>query len=530
MTSRSLVHVDVVPSEAYEQRTRLFKALESAFPVRFQAPDHGNSPPDATLAFVTGELDSTTPKRPMLALVDRPRSAVERFGAIRFHDSALLPKQFRGRTLTDSSTPGSAPPIAHEGWGDVLASCAKGPVWLGRVGMQYAAASWPAELVADEPLRDQLTPGRFMGLLPLTHFLKQLSAEVSWEHPESKACFVFDDPNVHWWSYGFLDYRELAAHAETHDYHVTAASVPFDHWYVHRGTAQFLGQQSRISFAIHGNNHSRHELRRVKDVEHASALAAQALQRSSRLRRASVDVAAVMVPPYGVSSVAMFEGCLVAGFDAFCADWPYWWLTEPGGLSRLSGWQPLDRLRGLPLIPRQHLVASDLDDLVFRAFLGQPLILYAHHTDLRAGLDVLAVRADAVRSLGVDSWQSLGRISRDVVSAHTYGDTMAIILHSRTASVEIPEGISSVQFELSGAGPSETELYLELRDARGLCRARFGEPVPVTAGAIVASISVPAFSPARATWHLRTTARRLLSEARDRALSSRIVAVAGRRG
>ena len=44
----------------------------------------------------------------------------------------------------------------------------------------------------------------------------------------------------------------------------------------------------------------------------------------------------------------------------------------------------------------------------FRAFLGQPLVLYAHHTDLRDGLDLLADRADEVRALGVNSWRSLG--------------------------------------------------------------------------------------------------------------------------
>ena len=107
-----------------------------------------------------------------------------------------------------------------------------------------------------------------------------------------------------------------------------------------------------------------------------------------------------MVPPHGACSVATLEGCLRAGFDAVCAEWPYWWLAEPDASSALSGWQPLDRIAGLPVIPRLHVTASDRDDMPFRAFLGQPLVLYAHHTDLKDGLDLLADRADEVRALG----------------------------------------------------------------------------------------------------------------------------------
>ena len=296
---------------------------------------------------------------------------------------------------------------------------------------------------------------------PLAHFLGQLSANVSWKQPESKACFVFDDPNLHWWSYGFLDYRELSAHAEA----TTTTSRPRQYpsisgTYIGRRQSSF-GKQSRISFAIHGNNHTREELRRVDELDRASTLAAQALQRVSAIRSAGVDIAPVMVPPHGVCSLATLEGCLRAGFDALCADWPYWWLTERESVTTLSGWWPLDRLRGLPLIPRLHVVASDLDDVVFRAFLGQPLILYAHHTDLRAGLDFLAARADYVRSLGVNSWQSLGRIANNVVSTYRCGDCVTITLYSRRAVFAIPEGVAQVNS--SSQAPIRPKLCSALR-------------------------------------------------------------------
>ena len=170
------------------------------------------------------------------------------------------------------------------------------------------------------------------------------------------------------------------------------------------------------------------------------------------------------------------------------------------------------------MIPRFHVVASDLEDVVFRAFLGQPLILYAHHTDLRAGLDLLAARADYVRSLGVNSWQSLGRIADDVVSTYRCGDCVTITLYSRRAVFAIPEGVAHVQFVLPGSDPSETVLRLEIRDAGGPREIRLGERVPVKVGAIVATVTAESsIAPSRSKWEVRAAVRRLLTEGRDRA-------------
>jgi hypothetical protein len=477
------------------------------------------------VAFVTEASALEAANGPTLWLVNQMDSNNDRrFGTITFRESDLLPRPFRGRVLKDSSTPGVALPDDFEQWGEVLATNSQGRIWLGREGMQYLAASWPTELASGETLREQLTAGRFMGLLPLAHFLQQLLARNSWEQPESTACFLFDDPNLHWWSYGFLDYRELAAHAEAHDYHATAATIPLDQWYIHRPTARFLAERSRISFVVHGNNHTREELRRVVEPDRASTLAAQAIRRTRAVLRAGADIAPIMVPPHGVCSIAVLEGCLRAGFDALCADWPYWWLTETNAVLPISGWQPLDRLGGLPLIPRLHAVASDLDDLAFRAFLGQPLILYAHHTDLRSGLDFLAARADDVRALGINSWRSLGRIAKDVVSTYRSGNSLIVALYSRRAAIAIAEGVSHAQFVLPGAGPTDTEIRLEIRDSGGVREIRPGEQVPVKVGVLVATVTAKSFIAPMPTWPVRAAVRRFLTESRDRAApwSSRI--------
>jgi hypothetical protein len=518
----------VTPTEAYEQRRRLFSALETAFPVRFDAS--GEPTADATIAFLSEAPAPAVTGGPTLTLVGDGRATGDApFGTISFRDSGLLPRAFRGRALSDSAAPGRplSQPLADSG--AVLATCSRGIAWSGSEGLRYTAAAWPAELAPGETLREQLTAGRFIGLLPLVHFLRELSAPLSLVQPESKACFVFDDPNLHWWSYGFFDYRELAAHAEAHGYHVTAATIPLDQWYVHRTAAQYLRRRgSRISFAVHGNDHTRHELRRIDDPGRAAALASQALERVRPLERAGAVVAPVMVPPHGVCSLATLEGCLRAGFEALCADWPYWWLTERNAVSALSGWQPLDRLAGLPVIPRIHLLAGDLDDMVFRAFLGQPLVLYGHHADLKDGLDLLAARANDVASLGVDSWTSLVEMSRGVVSVYRDGHDATVTLFSTNATVDIPAGVSRASFVLQGTDPAGTPLRLEIRDSAGPREVPRGEPVSVDAGELVATVAARSpVPPPRRTFPVRAAARRVLTESRDRAApwSSRIRAL-----
>jgi hypothetical protein len=529
VTSDSRICVDVFPREAYEQRPRLFAALETAFPVKFQVCDSGDA--DAAVVFTTRTGRSEAVNGPTLTLLGDVQ-AEEAPVPIAFTDSGSVPRPFRGCTLTDSST-GQALPDTYDDWGEPLAMSPSGPVWMARADHQFVAASCPDELGPDAALRDQLTVGRFMALLPLVHFLRELLAAGSWEQPESKACFVFDDPNLHWWSYGYLDYRELAAHAEAHDYRVTAATIPLDQWYIHRPTARFLqAGAARVSFAVHGNNHTRDELGRVDDLDRASTLAAQALERTGAVRRAGAEIGPVMVPPHGACSAAMLEGCLRAGFDAVCAEWPYWWLADRHVSTALSGWTPFDRLAGLPVIPRLHVLASDRDDIPFRAFLGQPLVLYAHHTDLKDGLELLADRADEVRARGVDSWLSLGDIATDVFSAHRSGASMDVTLYSQRARIAVPEGVSEARFGYVGREPSETTLRFQLRNAPGQREIEPGQAVAVDSGEIsVTVVATPSASSNGAGWPVRGAVRRLLTESRDRAapVSSRIQARASRR-
>ena len=83
MTSDSPIRVDVTPREAYEQRPRLFAALETAFPVKFQVFGSGNA--DAAIVFATRAASSEAVSGPALTLLGDAETD-QPFGEIAFTD------------------------------------------------------------------------------------------------------------------------------------------------------------------------------------------------------------------------------------------------------------------------------------------------------------------------------------------------------------------------------------------------------------------------------------------------------------
>ena len=502
-----------------EQYPRLFAVLESVYPVQF-VPEAGGNGIQARLVFARTASDVTTQQRdvPSLILIEDRDNEGDLSGVVVFADSHQLDEVFRDRRLVDSRAGSLRLPEELDNSENVLATGERGPLWVAYDGEVQVSAGWPEELGAGESLREHLTSRRFIRLLPLAHFLDGVCRDFGWELPETKAGFVFDDPNLHWWSYGFADYRALAAHAQMHDYHVTMATIPFDTWYTHDATLAYVQQhQERISFAVHGNNHTRDELRRVGAPTEADALARQALERTDRLRRRGLAVSRVMVPPHGTCSPVMLAALARTGFDALCADWPYWWMEAEDAHAPTAGWLALDQSNGLPIIPRHYAAAQDLDDLTFRAFLHQPLIFYGHHTDLRSGLDLLSQSATVAKSLGVKSWGSLGDIGRDVYSSCTISSHVSVQLHSRVATLNVGPTVTHAEFDVPGAAP---DAVVDVRDADGVRRVKIGEVISVHPGAITVSRPVEASHgglPNRT--ELRAVLRRLLSEGRDRGVA-----------
>ncbi len=536
------------------------KLLESVFPVSFEqgegaggrgaggGADRGGV--DAAVVLEGGRLGEARGDVPRLVL------GAGRYGhgetrVVALSDGEQLARALRGRGIADDTLAGELPnspnsPEPPTAGDEVLASVDGRPVWWranananadgvgdglgGRDGS--GAGLWfsvypLAELAAGETLREHLKAGRFMGLLPVVHFLGEVVGEEGWRLPPVRASFVVDDPNLHWRSYGYLKYGELIGHAGRHNYHLGLATVPLDGWWVDRRAAALVRENgSVLSLLMHGNDHLTHELGRLGSEGEAERAMAQALRRTAALeRRAGVGVERVMVPPHSRCSEEALGAMFRLGVEGVCLNRAYPWRDELAAPGELSEWGPAELVAGgMPMLLRSPLV-DGRDDLAFRALLGQPLILYGHHWDFAEGLDILAEAAKDINALGEVRWGPLGPIARSNYATRRVGETLYIRMYARGIELEVPAGVGELrvlaQEPLGGAGwrrVSGGEATAGMTFAAG---EGASEPLAVdSAGRIAVALipdrplnssEVPA--PGRRPW---SVVRRLLVEGRDR--------------
>lgn len=427
----------------------LLNALERALAVRFEqvtrSPVHEL---DGALVLDPGRLEEAPTDIPRLVLACGAGER-ESAGAVALAGDLELPRPLRGRVIPEDDSVGEIPftrpdlsrILAARGRRAVWWESSQGPVWI-------AMSAYPIpELGEGESLRDHLRAGRFMGLLPVLCFLWRLCSAQGWTPPPLRACFVVDDPNLHWRSYGFINYDELALHASEHGYHVALATVPLDGWLVNRHAASlFKDHQSELSLLMHGNDHVARELGRLGTDREAEAAIGQALGRVAQLeRRAEVRVDRVMAPPHGACSEAALRAMFRLGMEAACISRPFPWRDGLPAPTPLAGWRPAELVAGgLPVLPR-HSILGARDDLAFRALLGQPLILYGHHKDMADGLDVLSQAAQEINALGDVEWSCVGRIARRNYATRRVGETLLLRVHARHVEVAVPDGVRAVR-------------------------------------------------------------------------------------
>jgi len=524
---RSLV--GVFPAAAHAAHKRLLAALEEAFRVRFEGRGEGQlGDLDALLQLGPGDQAEAAAALglPALHLLAPEASEPGELAVQELTSDGKLDRTLRGAELPDDRL-GAALTVGGDAVtaGEVLASCRGVPTWTGRGTLQRARLI-PLELGSEEALRERLRAGRSAALLPLAHFLREVSAGEAWQPPALRASFLFDDPNLHWPSYGFVKLPALSEHAREHGYHAALATVPLDGWFAHPAARRALRESNgALSLLVHGNDHYGGELGRPKTAAEALAMAAQAQRRMGSFEaRTGVAVDRVMVPPHEQCSQATVAGLRRCGFEALAVTQPFpWlgdgergWLTRPEGTGPLVGWHPADLADGLPVLLRHPLAGRSPSELRLRAFLGQPLVLYGHQADLLEGLDVLADAAAEVEAAGPTRWCSLGEIAATSVQTRRRGENLEVRLLSRRALVEVPPETDRILIAPFPATTGEDEQLLV--DGRA---QPFGEPTEVHPGAKV-EVTIQAtdavdFSSIPAP-RLRPLAvpRRILSEGRDR--------------
>jgi len=410
---------------------------------------------------------------------------------VRFSDDPAVPFPFRGRSLRTSvaSRPNTLTLSPHE---RPLATCDFGLVWAlsDREGAKHFRSAFvlPA-LAVDGSLNDVLNGQRFLEMLPLLHWLREICASASHDGPPLRACFIFDDPNLHWPRYGFVDYRQLAARAERENYHISFATIPLDTWFTHRGTADiFRHHQTRLSLLVHGNNHTKRELNRPYTEPERVLLLKQAIQRIKRLeRRTGLSVARVMVPPHGACSEEMLAALPICGFEAAC--------ISHGSLrahnksrpwTKTLGFLPSELIRGCPVLPRWGVSGDLKNTILLAAFLKQAIILRGHHQDLKGGPELLDELARFVNGLGSAEWLNMNDMAR---CSYPDSSSEAQLMVGVDGTIGKPSSVGVRDLETETAAP------LELAT-----KQLAGTKTPKIPGASVSFI------------------RRLLTEGRDRCL------------
>ena len=263
-------------------------------------------------------LGAAAARVPTLVVMQRDSAAGAVKGReVRFGSSSALDTFLRGQVMVDPSESACCQLPAEAG-DEILAAKAGDPIWLRRLtaggACQVVGIPIP-ELREGEFLFEHLNGTRFMGLLPMMHFLRQVVKGGDWQAAAPRACLVFDDPSLYWRSYGFLDYRLLGAHSAKHGYCAAVATIPIDAWWVSSKVgAMFRSCHPRLSLLIHGNNHTFCELASKNGSTQLLELAAEARRRMERMkRRHQLQVQPIMEAPHGVNADGLFEHLLALG-------------------------------------------------------------------------------------------------------------------------------------------------------------------------------------------------------------------------
>jgi hypothetical protein len=526
-----MLRIAVTPPSALATRRRLFDALASIFPVELVATAAHETPAsDAVIAF-GGDPG------PAQASLTFAEGLVARDEPVRVRPGSPADRRLHGLCL---------PAFVHEARSvgradaDVAAETAAGrPVWA-RFGDRawWTTAELP-ELREGETLRDRFSRGGWLGGVALFQFLRERTSTLLPAPPPTRATIVVDDPNLRWFSYGRLDYRRALAHAAAEDFHLAIAAVPLDLRLSHRGVVElFRRHRDRLSLAVHGNNHTRRELADTTRAEDQALRAlAQAWRRVAAFeQRTGLQVARVVAPPHEACGRQAMKAIVALGFEAATLSRAFSWVparsvsspwSDPDAPLRVTGFSPAEVLpMGLPVIVRRDF--ASVHDAPLFAFLDQPIVLYGHEGDFDGDLAVVDAAAATVNGVGAVRWTDLGTIASTNFSVRRHGTSLEVRSYGRRIELDVPENVGEIVLEPLVGEDSEMERCV----ATGTSHVEVGQSVRtrllLTAGpertltidfttdAAVSAETVPPPAPA-----LRAVARRIATEARDRARAGR---------
>jgi len=481
---------------------RMFDALGEIFGIRFEECNFANDTDIDAWLYLEFNPESMLriqhTQLPSYAVIsEKYLTSCGASSAIKFNRNLLIPEVLRNREVRSDEV------IKLKGLPDwlqnatTLACKAESPIWAvqGQRDYNHHYLSLPMpELNSDEPIFHRFNGNQFLALLPFLAFLRELTNDNRWESPPLQACFMFDDPNLHWPTYGFINFSEMVKHAELHNYHVSFATIPLDTWFTHKITAGlFQKHHDKISLLMHGNDHLADELARKIPNKERNRMLKQALFRIEKLEKyANVSVARVMAPPHGACSEEAFKEMALMGYEAACVSrGSLMYHNKHASWVRSLGMRPADNIYGLPVFPRFRISMDCQNSILVAALLNQPIIPVGHHQDVAENMDMLAHLSDFINSLGKVQWGNMTSISRSHYSKMIDKDILHLQMYSNIAELLIPEGINFILVERPWlkVGAMEPLLIKTAGGLKNLVPIEFKEPIAVLPGQQIQIIS-----------------------------------------
>jgi hypothetical protein len=286
---------------------------------------------------------------------------------------------------------------------------------VGGHNVMFAAETRGLDIpVTPDPYRQQAV---FAGLAPSMLFLRFAAAEHAWHSPGDYANFTIDDLWLRE-PYGHVNYEQLLRQAELHNFHATIAFIP---WNFDRSqtktTSLFREHPDRLSICVHGNNHVHQEFGPLEShpLQKQSEDMKQGLARMERFSELTqIPYDAVMVFPHSIAPEATFSELKRNHYLATVNS-----LNVPSDSVAPAGADFALRTATLrfgdfPSL-RRYSVETDIPQaqLAIDAFLGNPMLFYAHESFFAPGIDAFDKTADLVNKLQpVTEWRGLGYIAR----------------------------------------------------------------------------------------------------------------------
>lgn len=340
-------------------------------------------------------------------------------GQYQVADVSGLTRQLSDSTLplTESSvlsldTTGTAQPIVNAVLGDNAYPVFVRTAVAGQ-SVFFATEQTPAPIpLSADPYRQQRI---FASIAAPMLFLRYAGGDRVWHSPGDYANFTIDDLWLRE-PYGHVNYQALLDQAEQHNFHATVAFIPWNFDRSQPGVvALFRANPERLSICIHGDNHIHQEFGPF--AEHPLKLQVadmdQGLARMARFHQLTgLPYDAVMVFPHSISPQATFAALKHANYLGTANS-----LNVPTDAAVPTNAEFALRTATLDFATfpslRRYSAETDIPhpQLAIDAFLGNPMLFYAHESFFATGIDAFNPTADFVNQVQPNTkWTSLGDI------------------------------------------------------------------------------------------------------------------------